>query len=186
MTNAELVLLTLLAEERNHGYELEQLIAQRGMREWTEIGFSSIYYLLKKLEQEGLVKADIQPGGAGPVRKVYALTNTGHHAWQTASLAALANPGRSWSAFQLALSAYPLLPVVEAQQALAHYRTSQEERLKKIKARREAQQPLPPHVAALFDHSQALLIAEITWLDRYLRSLERNDKDEENRLQETG
>ena len=28
------------------------------MREWTQIGFSSIYYVLSKLEQRGLIKAD--------------------------------------------------------------------------------------------------------------------------------
>jgi DNA-binding PadR family transcriptional regulator len=55
MTNAETAILTLLAEQPRYGYEIEQIIAERGMREWTEIGFSSIYNLLKKLEREGLV-----------------------------------------------------------------------------------------------------------------------------------
>ncbi|MGD8625667.1 MAG: helix-turn-helix transcriptional regulator, partial [Anaerolineae bacterium] len=48
MTNAELAILTLVAEAPHHGYEIEQIIQERGMREWTEVGFSSIYYLLKK------------------------------------------------------------------------------------------------------------------------------------------
>ena len=44
MTNAELAVLSLVVEAPRHGYEIEQAIAERGMREWTEIGFSSIYY----------------------------------------------------------------------------------------------------------------------------------------------
>jgi DNA-binding PadR family transcriptional regulator len=48
--------LTLVAERPRHGYEIERVIEERGMREWTEIGFSSIYYLLKKLEREGLIE----------------------------------------------------------------------------------------------------------------------------------
>ena len=54
MTNAELAILSLVAEEPRHGYDIEQVIEARGMRDWTEIGFSSIYYLLKKLEKSGL------------------------------------------------------------------------------------------------------------------------------------
>ena len=46
LTPAELTLLGLLAEKPRHGYELEEVIIARGMRDWTEIGFSSIYYLL--------------------------------------------------------------------------------------------------------------------------------------------
>jgi hypothetical protein len=55
MTNAELAMLCLIAERPRHGYEIEGVIQERGMREWTEVGFSSIYYLLKKLEREGLI-----------------------------------------------------------------------------------------------------------------------------------
>jgi DNA-binding PadR family transcriptional regulator len=56
MTNAKLAILSLIAEEPRRGYDIEQIIEARGMREWTEIGFSSIYSLLKKLETAGLVE----------------------------------------------------------------------------------------------------------------------------------
>jgi hypothetical protein len=41
--------LGLLAEMPRHGYQLEQVIDDRGMREWTEIGFSSIYFVLNNV-----------------------------------------------------------------------------------------------------------------------------------------
>ena len=50
LTNTELAILGLVAEQPKHGYQIEQDIAARGMRDWTEIGFSSIYYVLNKLE----------------------------------------------------------------------------------------------------------------------------------------
>ncbi len=53
LTNTELAVLGLLAERPKHGYQIEQDIVERGMREWTEIGFSSIYYILNKLEAAG-------------------------------------------------------------------------------------------------------------------------------------
>jgi hypothetical protein len=57
LTDAELLVLGLVAEMPRHGYQLEQVIEQRGMREWTRIGFSSIYFVLGKLEMMGLFAA---------------------------------------------------------------------------------------------------------------------------------
>ena len=42
LTPAELTILGLLEEQPRHGYELEQVIEERGIRQWTALGFSSI------------------------------------------------------------------------------------------------------------------------------------------------
>jgi DNA-binding PadR family transcriptional regulator len=42
LTDAELTVLGLVAEVPRHGYELEAIVAERGIREWTALGFSSI------------------------------------------------------------------------------------------------------------------------------------------------
>lgn len=55
MNNKEIVLLGLLTEGPKYGYQLENDIETRGMREWTEIGFPSIHYLLHKSETRGWV-----------------------------------------------------------------------------------------------------------------------------------
>ena len=71
-SNAELAILSLIAEEPRHGYQIEQLISERNMRTWTEIGFSSIYRLLKKFEKEGLIIGEPgEPEGRGPARVIY-------------------------------------------------------------------------------------------------------------------
>ncbi|MCY7144283.1 PadR family transcriptional regulator, partial [Streptococcus gordonii] len=41
----EELILGLLAEQPRHGYQIEKLIEDREMRRWTEVGFSSIYYV---------------------------------------------------------------------------------------------------------------------------------------------
>ena len=56
LTASELTVLGLLVEHPRHGYDLERVIEQRGIRQWTDIGFSSIYYVLSKLEKRGLVE----------------------------------------------------------------------------------------------------------------------------------
>ena len=91
-TNAEITILSLIAESSRHGYEIEQVIEQRGMRDWTEVGFSSIYYLLKKLERDRLIEGRLEkPPGRGPARKVYHITQEGRKAWYAASIQALAS-----------------------------------------------------------------------------------------------
>ncbi len=57
LTPAELTVLGLIVEQPRHGYDLEQVIEERGIRQWTDIAFSSIYYVLAKLEKRGRVGA---------------------------------------------------------------------------------------------------------------------------------
>ena len=63
---SELALLTILVEGPQHGYQLEQVIEGRGLREWTEIGFSSIYYLLGQDAEGGLGDKRDAAGGRAP------------------------------------------------------------------------------------------------------------------------
>ena len=53
----EELILGILAEQPHHGYQIEKLIVDRGMRKWTDVGFSSIYYVLEKLEKKDLAKS---------------------------------------------------------------------------------------------------------------------------------
>ena len=36
----EELILGILAEQPRHGYQIEKLIEERGMRKWTDVGFS--------------------------------------------------------------------------------------------------------------------------------------------------
>src|SRR3970040_1003608 len=102
MTNAELAILGLVLEKPRHGYEIEQVIEARGMREWTEVGFSSIYYILKKLETERLCRSQTErQSGRGPARRVYQITPAGEKAWREATRGALSGPHNMPSPFLL-------------------------------------------------------------------------------------
>ena len=61
ISNAELALLSLIAEQPRHAYEIEQVIEERNIRYWTELGFSSIYRILSKLEESGWLAGQMQP-----------------------------------------------------------------------------------------------------------------------------
>ncbi|PQA53437.1 PadR family transcriptional regulator [Siphonobacter curvatus] len=70
------IVLGLLAEkERMYGYEITQAVKERTSGEIV-LTFGSLYPLLYKLEQEGLVQNESEEV-EGRLRKYYALTTTG-------------------------------------------------------------------------------------------------------------
>ncbi|HET91463.1 MAG TPA: PadR family transcriptional regulator [Chloroflexi bacterium] len=172
MTNAELAILGLVAEQSRHGYEIEQVIEERGMREWTELGFSSIYYLLKKLEKKGWIAGEVEEGGRGPARKVYHTTPAGSEALRGAVLEALSTPDRCYPSLQLGLANLPGQPSTHVLGALRQYRDALVERLAHVEERREARRPLPLHVGAMFDYSLTMVRAELAWIERFIAEIE--------------
>lgn len=173
MTNSELAILSLIAEKPRHGYDIEQVIEMRGMRDWTEIGFSSIYYLLKKLEKSGLIESQLQsPEGKGPARKVYHITPEGRAAHLDGTIDALSNPQGGSVQFLLGLSNYSFVPKDHILDALYHYVQQLEGRLEHMTGREDAQYPLPRFITAMFDYSRALAEAELNWMKKFINEVE--------------
>ena len=74
----EQLILGILAEGPQHGYHIEQIIKERDMRKWTDVGFSSIYYTLDKLEKKRLTNNPRRSGNSkGSYAKAYQRTQTG-------------------------------------------------------------------------------------------------------------
>ncbi len=131
------------------------------MREWTEIGFSSIYYVLNRLENAGwlesgetemgepsetgvvtapagfhpMVDHRAAPRRAGPARKVYHLTAAGWAGYQAAVHERLARPRPHTGDFDLALANLPALPPEETRAALESFRDFLQERLDRVRAK---------------------------------------------------
>lgn len=68
-------ILTLLAEEPMHGYQIIQVISERSGGNWTPSP-GSVYPTLQQLEDEGL----IEPAASETGRRVFALTDAGREA----------------------------------------------------------------------------------------------------------
>jgi DNA-binding PadR family transcriptional regulator len=166
MTDAELAILGLVHERERYGYEIEAVIEERGMREWTAIGFSSIYYLLKKLEREGLVRSRLEEGERGAARKVYQETERGRAQLQAETVARLSELRPSPSPFLLGIANAPGLPLEEVIAALESYRKELMSRLGRVNTAwiRQGKGRLPPLVEAIFDYNTAMLRAEDAWV----------------------
>ena len=71
-----LVIMGLLMKEPAHGYDLKQTL-ERELSPFFEVSSAPLYYLLKKLEQEGLVTKWGAVSGKRPKKYVYSLTAKG-------------------------------------------------------------------------------------------------------------
>ena len=166
LTDAELLLLGLVAEMPRHGYQLDQEIERRGMREWTQIGFSSVYFVLGKLEKGGLVSAK-KPVGA-KARKTFKLTAAGRRTLVAQTVAALRSYRPTYSSVLLGMIHWPLLEREEALQAMKARGEAIDAEISRVANIQADTQPLPDFVDALFEFSIGQLKAEAEWIERTL------------------
>lgn len=172
MTDAELTILSLVAEGPRYGYELQQIIEERGLREWLAIGFSSIYYILNKLERQNMLVSEMRYAGPGPARKVYQITEAGRGVLQTAVSDLLRRPHTLGTGFELGLANLSALTPRQVYRVLAEHLVELDQRLEaaeKTWARhQDGEQGVQHHIRALYTHSIAVMQAERVWLAAFL------------------
>lgn len=80
LSNIEVVLLHIVNEKPSYAYEIDKTIELREMKRWVRIGVASIYRVLIKLEEKGLVCSKNEKEGKMPERKRYYITDSGKEA----------------------------------------------------------------------------------------------------------
>lgn len=174
LTDAELVILSLILEQPQHGYQIEQQITLRNMRAWTDLATSSIYYLLGKLEEKGLIQQipkETENQEKRP-KKIYQVTEKGRLRWKESTLQALSTPKTTYTNFLMGLHNLWNIPPAEALEAVESYRDWLEKDLQR--QRDELKQlgmsffPLD----VLFDYSFVLGEAELGFLAELITRLE--------------
>ena len=166
MNDAELALLSLLSEGAQSDIDLHNAIESRGLRRWTAIGVSSMYYILDKLTQQGL----IEPlPSALPVRR-WRITDAGHNILQTAVSDLLSTPHPHARSFELGLANAHLLKTSQIRTALYNYRQGLNTRqnLTRAELAKERTGSNSLAVNALYEHSLTLIEAEIAWLNEFI------------------
>ncbi|WP_043617938.1 PadR family transcriptional regulator [Nonomuraea candida] len=78
------VVLAILSGRPAYGYEITASLRERG---FSDIAEGTVYALLVRIEQRGLVDVEKVPSGKGPPRKVYSLNAQGRECleefWRT-------------------------------------------------------------------------------------------------------
>ena len=78
----EMILLKLLSEREMYGYQLNATLAERGGKQF-EIKEGTLYPVLYRLEDAGLIEARWETQERGNPRKYYQLTSEGTQRLQT-------------------------------------------------------------------------------------------------------
>ena len=73
------IVLAILARRSAYGYEITAWLRDRG---FSDIAEGTVYALLVRIEQRGLVDVEKVPSEKGPPRKVYSLNAQGRDLWQ--------------------------------------------------------------------------------------------------------
>ncbi|MBN1659098.1 MAG: PadR family transcriptional regulator [Anaerolineae bacterium] len=164
--STRLVILGLLREQPLHGYELKQIIEEH-MGDWTNIAFGSIYFALRKLEEEGFVEQiATEQEGRRPSRTVYRITDAGREEFLCLLREVWGEVERHYYAIDVGLAFMDALDPAEIESFL-RARVAQlrgvVEHLEEHRAEQLSQEGVPPAAAAVFDHSLAHFRAELAW-----------------------
>lgn len=68
------IVLAVIGERPSHGYDITASLRDRG---FSDIAEGTVYALLVRIEQRGLVDVEKVPSEKGPPRKVFSLTTSG-------------------------------------------------------------------------------------------------------------
>ena len=114
-----MIVLALIGSGLRYGFEMEDFARKSQMREWAKIGMSTIYKALSQLEEEGAVEVQLEESAKGPLRKAYALTESGETRMQELIGEALASRASVYSDRIAGLVFARLLPTPLAEEAIA-------------------------------------------------------------------
>ena len=175
----QLLLLGILRQQEMHGYELHDFI-DNNLASCTDMKKSTAYYLLKKMEEAGLISQETRQEGNRPPRQVYHLTPAGEAEFQRLLRENLSHYTMAYFTSDIGLVFLDTLEPEEALQLL-------EERRSELARSLSAAERIPGHKGSLqlvFDHMVHHLSAELDWLDTVISRLK--EQTEENILTPQG
>jgi len=177
LSHRAFVILGLISETSQqggcHAYSIDQRIDERGMRNWTEIGKSSIYDIVKKLEDDKLVESYSKEVD-GRIRKMYTLTHKGFKVLQERVHRVIKGfKGRRSPDYDVALSMYTMIPKEERIEAFKNsldiikndleFLKKNEERTKKISM--DGMGIYPLSIEALFVRPYMIMQSHIEFIE---------------------
>ncbi len=159
-------ILGILSDQDRHGYDIEKVITDRGMRKWTDVGFSSIYYVLERLEAKGLAtSSDTQ----GKEKKQYSITDIGVSVLKSEAKKLIEERKPANTHFMTGLATSQLINDAELGKALEQRKIAIASDLKTLQSKLASIEHMPRPAQQLFGLSEALLKAELNWVNKELK-----------------
>ena len=170
MTDAEIAILSLLAEGPQADTMLRKQIESRGLRRWTAIGTSSMYYVLDKLEKQGLIRKMIDGDGLA----IYRNSAAGMGILQTAMVDLLATPHTFDRFFELGLANLTVLKTPQVRTALLSRQQDLQANIDRLERLIDEEMAGENtfSVIAVFSHRRHMMQAEAIWLQQFISEWE--------------
>ena len=136
------------------------------MRKWTDIGFSSIYYILERLESKGLAKST---KSQGKEKKLYSVTATGTSVLKNESKKLIEERRPANTDLMTGLATSQLVGDIELKNALQQRKVVLAADLKALHDKIPSFEYMPRSAKQLFSLSEVLLRAELNWVNKELK-----------------
>ena len=169
------IILGLVAEHPNgsHAYSVNTRIEERGMRNWTNIGKSSIYRIANDLEKLGLVES-FEEEYDNRVRKIYKVTDFGFHILKDKTYNVLKEfYGRNDEDFYVAFSMLPLLSIDQQVEAISSSIEKIKVHIKELEDMLAMNSGRSLNVRGLFIHPIMVLKTDVQFLEEVLEEIKR-------------
>lgn len=166
INNAELAILSLIDELGNcNGYQLRQLVKERGYDAWSGVSSSSIYITLKKLEKREFVHSlvDLEKKTKGPTGKIFNVTNGGREVLHNSIKQALSSAREHDPRYNLALCGIEFLPNSVVLDCFYERQKKLKATLLELEHMASMKMPLSAHL--LYGRIIKGLKAEIDWVE---------------------
>lgn len=189
-----LMLLGLLKQGDLSGYEIKRILEISDAENWSGIQTGSIYYALKKMEEEGLVRQKTTEQTGNRVKTIFSITDKGVEVFQKRLLEKMKHTKTGLpSELYTTLTFVGELEKEEATEAVEMNIKHYEHALKNWKQDRMDKEkgqgtPLSPFMKILFDNGEKHIEADIDYLKKvksllkdqvYKIKLSREDTNEE-------
>lgn len=171
MNDNELLLLGLLMNQSQHGYQLNEFI-EKELAHITYIKKGNAYATLERLDKEGLVTVKLDQEGNRPLRKVYSITEAGEQKFFQLLRQNLGGSERLIFGGDIGLMFLDHLPLPEVIECLQN-------RLAQVKEKLAPHENAPLHghgigVDLALQHVLHMQRAEMGWLETTLDKLRQN------------
>ena len=166
------------------GTTLNHLIEKRNVKDWTNLSFSSIYYILNQLEKKRLIitKEAETPGKrqpeVGAPRKIFIVTSKGKKSLKKTVIDYFNRSDLNYKEMNLALASAYVFEENELLSILYKQKDLLEERMSKVRQRytedktEQSDTEMPIHVWGLFRYAFGMLNARKKFLNELIIKIE--------------
>ena len=183
LSHVALAVLGLIAEGKSYPYDLLKKIEERQMRNWTNIGQSSVYGVIEKLEAMELIETEQTTSEQNRAQILLTITEKGKQVLKANILNILSHDrymGRDWD---LAFSnlKFPFISKVETIEALEECVKRLRENRTALESRMELGKKVfgghpPLQFRGLFVHALKVIAANIEFCNEVIEELKQEKK----------